>query len=325
MIKYLRKNNCPNTETLLGPPSEIHKKTKQFHEATSEKRRTMNLLDLTEDHIWHIVYELDIASFIFFISTCKYLFAMRHTSKWYVNDIYKFYWEYDPRPYIPMLLNSYIDIERMQSKERRIIKNLPKKIDYKMLKNTMNILPHYQLCNPSTFVHIAYDESILETCCKAICRYYKYSYKRPHESLYRIFWQDWQYLCVNVIELCEIAYHIRHRKYHTLYNMMHNLEFRLVYSCCIFDTISFLIKFVEYETNKQIKAVVVCLLYMYMMNDIDGLMQSSNYNKNFQDTVIEKGYEFIECIEEMHKFPKYLRNFLNSTIQECVDLMSQIQ
>jgi hypothetical protein len=107
--------------------------------------------------------------------------------------------------------------------------------------------------------------------------------------------------------------------------MMRNLEFRLVYSCRMFDTISFLIEFVEYETNKQIKAVVVCLLYMYMMNDIDGLMQSSNYKKNFQDTVIMKGYEFMECIEEMHKFPKYLRNFLNSTIQECVDLMSQIQ
>lgn len=285
----------------------------------------MNIIDLNEDHMSHIVQGLDIPTFIFFMSTCKYLFAMHHTCKWHVYDIHQFYMHYDPRPYIPMLLNSYIDIGCMQTKQNNIINKLPKKIDYITLKNTMNILAYYQLCNLKTINDSVYDTCVLETCCKAICQYYKYSYKRPHDSLYRIFWQDWQYICVNVIELCEIAYHIRYRKYHTLYNMMCNLKFRLVYSCSMFDTISFLIKFVEYEINKQFKAIVVSLLYMYLMNDMDEIVKSPNFNKIFKDTVITKAYEFMQNIQDMHKFPKYLRNFLVATIQECVNSMMIVE
>lgn len=223
-----------------------------------------------------------------------------------------------------MLLNSYINLDVMREKQKDVLQKLPYRLDLEKTKNTMSIMAYYHICYRFTNGVDTYNPSILEMCCKAVCHKYRYKYTQPHSNLYRCFWNignSWQNCCVNIVDLCEISYHLRNKKFRNLYNLLWNFEFRFTHSSCAIYTILYLTDYVNLETNKNLKAVIICLMFMYIQTELEALLPDPYFNKKSRTTLVEKSYELIEDIDRMTSFPRYLKKFIINTIQNGASML----
>lgn len=268
----------------------------------------MIILDVPDDFIIQIVGGLDVVSFVFFMSTCKQLYNSRNAYIEFMQDFSQ-YKEFGINPFL--FLNSYINPDNFKNKNDKIIDNLPYKLNYVKTKNTINVMSFYATYNANIYnlnaaLRYKVDANILDMCCKAVCQKYRYNFSKAYYKLNFIIWgvQEWKKSCLNIIDVCELVYHIKHRKFSRVYNTLLQLDFRIVKEP--YDTVKFLTDYATYETNPMFKAILISLIYMYMntKNNFD------TFTDIFQNIAIEKAYEHIEYISEMKQFPMYLRNFM---------------
>jgi len=317
----------------------------------------MNILDLSIDHVQHIASNLDVVSFIFLLSTCKQLFQVRKALMRCHGDEEK-YQQYDEGvPLTYMMFYSYINIlgfkensaivlkypranettvdaviENLQydyeiaDKCKTMLRILPKKVDLLRVKNTFVIMGYHCFRNPQVKLHNNRElqDILAEFCCKAVCRKYNYKYSQPYHKVVSLFSHNWHESCVNMVDMCEIAYHIKNRKYNRLYETLWNMKFAWVDYTQIHQTIDFLMKCVNSEDNNirwgcsiKYKAIIICMIYMYIQNDIPEFQKSPKFTDKFKKVIVEKSYEHMEDIGYMLEFPKYLRNFMINTIRNA--------
>jgi hypothetical protein len=227
----------------------------------------------------------------------------------------KNYNEYGITPY--MLLHSYINID-FGKKETTIVLKLPSKLDYTKSKNTMNTVAYYStlwsdMYARNTELCFSLYSELLEMCCKTVCQKNRYKYAKPYHRLYRGIWGtiQWKTSCLNIVDLCEIVYHIKNRKYAKLYNTLLNLDFSIIGCNNVIYTVQYITEYTNYETNPVYKAVLICLIYMYL-----GVNNNfATFTKRFQDVIMEKAVEHTIYIKDMSMFPKYLRNFMIEKIE----------
>jgi hypothetical protein len=275
----------------------------------------MNILDLPEDHVMQCMKTLDVMSFVIFMSSCKYLYNSRFVYMKFVECITQ-YEEYGISPFL--YLNSYINMDSFKNKEDKITMKLPSKLDYTRTKNTMNIVGFYatewsEIYDKDARLRFSIYSDLLEMCCKAVCQKYRYKYSKPYHRLYRTIWSSiqWKTCCLNIVDLCEIIYHIKNRRYPKLYNTLCNLQFRAGGYKSAVNTVQYITDYAKYETNHYFKSVLIYLIYTYVgMNN-----NLAMFPKTFQDVIMVKASEHIEYIKDMSMFPKYLRKFMIEKIE----------
>lgn len=291
--------------------------------SSTKRPAAMNLLDIPEDNMMSIINPLDVVSFILLMSTCKTLFNMRRTYMLYASEILNSYREYDNASYIPMLLNSYVNLDCIRQKKCKILDEIPQKLNVEKVKNTMNIVAYYQLCNPALFINFTYETSLLIMCCKTVCQKNHYLYKNPIDNLPMIFWHTWQKSAVNVLDLCEIAFHLKHKKYRELCALLSNLKFRMPNITRVYDTIDFISKYMSYGSTNETKAIMACVMYMYIQFHIKTLLNTPKFDKTIRENFVAQKKDLIKNIEDLKKFPIYLRTFLTTTIENSADMLRQ--
>ena len=313
----------------------------------------MNLLDLTIDHLQYVSSNIDVVSFIFFLSTCKQLFHLRKALMRYHSDNEK-YQQYDIVPLVHVILYSYIDfhgfrenseipartscadeglVEAMikQSnyeynigkKCKSMIQKLPPVVDISRVKNTLTIMGYH--CFKNQHVKL-YSNRVMvkmlpELCCKAVTRRFRYKYTRAYYKVEAQFYYEWHESCVNMLDLCEVAYHLKNRKYNRLHETLCNMQFVWVDFTQIHQTVDYLVRFANGESCIKHKAIIICIIYMYLRNDITEFKKSPKCTDKFMNVVLEKAYEHIEDIEHIRAFPKYLKDFMIDTIRNTAILM----
>lgn len=237
----------------------------------------------------------------------------------FIQD-FKLYKEFDINAF--SFLNSYINTDAFRNKEDVITNKLPYKLDLMKTRNTIAIISFYACNNPAIYnlnaaLRYRVYGNLLEMCCKAVCQKYKYKYLKSYYC--KVGWfiwgtTAWNKCCINMVELCEIVYHIKNRKYAKLYNTLLNLEFRNVEYSCVYDTVKFLTDYANYEANITYKAVFACLIYMYL-NVYNNFEKFPN---RFQIIASEKASEHVAKINVLTQFPLYLRHFMIEQISQKI-------
>lgn len=282
----------------------------------------MNIFDLTEDSVMQIVNNMDIVSFIFFMSTCKHFYDLRKVCIKFVSDTEAFK-HYSQTPLISMLMNSYLVLTKFRDTECEIIGKLPSRIEHDKIRNTMTIMGYYCEKHPTIYeYHHTCNTTLLEICCKSVCRKYRYKYTRPYHRLYRLFWCDWYLIGVNMIDICELVYHIKNRKYRHVYDTLMNLKFRLVNKQMLYDTVKFVHKYMELEDKKEFNACMIYLIYAYFTHDINVLKDLLTDKVRLKKVVMEKAKEHIFELRQLQTFPTYLKEFMANNIKHCYDCVA---
>ena len=281
----------------------------------------MNILELTEDSIAHIVHNVDIVSFIFLMSTCKYFYDLRMVLVRFVSDSEQ-YKEYLEMPIINILMNSYINLAKFRVKLQLMIDKPSNKNDYHKMKNTMTIMACYCAKYPGMY-NFHCTIVMLDMCCKSVCNKYRYKYsKQPYHKIYKFFWEKWHTCGINFMDICEIIYHIKNRKYRNLYNTLANIKFRIVNKQTIYNTIEYMQSCTKLEDKIEFNTGMIYLIYPYMTCNMDVLQEIANTNINLKTIIMEKASEHVWEISEMPTYPKYLKDFIIGNIMYCYDCIS---
>lgn len=283
----------------------------------------MSLLNIKEDNLFHLIQHLDVVSFIILLSTCKHFYKSRKICQRFLPDCKK-YNEYAEGSLITELLNSYINLPYFSLSKYNVnsIQKSISKIDHKKTKNTLSIIGYSCLSAATICVFDSYktDTILLEICCKTVCRKYRYKYTQPYAKLYCLFWNNWFKSCVNILDICELAYHIKNRKYRNVYNTLSAIQFRSQPSN-VFDTLSFIVNYIEMQCDNKFKAILFCLLFMYISRNIDDLSSNVNNIELFRATAIMKAEEISNRLEKMLELPTYLRIYIQSQIIQASNML----
>jgi hypothetical protein len=63
---------------------------------------------------------------------------------------------------------------------------------------------------------------------------------------------------------------------------------------------------------------------MFLFHNREEIINSPKFSNKFKETVIIKAKEFVDNIENMHLFPKYLRKLIIDNISKCVHFLNAI-
>lgn len=266
----------------------------------------MRITSLTDDNICNILLNLDVVQFIFLLTTCKQFYNMRKTALHFLTDESS-YSNYDNKSrFITAFLNSYIT--HTTYSERYLQAGC--KYDEKRIKNTLSIIGYK--CTLDSKLHEIHktNDQLLVLCCKAICRKFRYKYNQPYHRLYRLFWLNWHTCGISIWDLCELVYHIKNRKYKNVVTTLNSITYRESNTDYLFDTLSYIIAYIKNDQDNRYVAIIICLMYMYITENINNLNENIKLSSSFKEVIIEKAYEHIESVKAIDAYPKYLKEYI---------------
>jgi hypothetical protein len=279
-----------------------------------------SILNFPEDNILNILQNVDVVSFIYFLSTCKQFYNMRKVYIKFISEVQK-YKEYDQSSnLINVLLKSFINIEKMHNDIIYIdnkditIDNKDITIDEQKIKNTFNIFGYYCTQNINNIL-TCYDyyEYLSKMYCKAVCQKYNYKYKHLN-YINKIYDLKWYIININIFELYDIAYHIKMKKYKDLNNILLSLKFK-DNQLYIMETITFLVRCFEYKINVKFNVILIYILYSYIDINIEKVMIYTN----FKNVIINKASEFCNSINNKKlNLPKYIKTLITNKLENTV-------
>jgi hypothetical protein len=221
------------------------------------------------------------------------------------------YSEYDgTSKFIAVFLSSYIDIPRYQmdcygnylSSDIKVVS----KLQVNKIKNTLSVIGYH--CTQNTQLHKTYktDDHLLVMCCRAVCKKFRYKYKQPYHRLHRLFWLNWHLSSISILDICELIYHVKNRKYMNVFNLLSSITFRKSTMDNSIDTLDYLVTYVKCDNDNKYVAAILCLMYMHIMHTKD----SVKYTIQLKQTIIEKSQQHAEAIINIPEYPKYLKDFM---------------
>jgi hypothetical protein len=223
---------------------------------------------------------------------------------------------------INILFNSYIFIENIQNDvifNNDIENNI---MNETKLNNTFDIFGYYcikNINNNSLFdQNISYYKYFTKVCSDKICKKYNYKYKNLSIVFSKIFDLEWYKTNINVFQICEIAYHIKMKKYINVYNNLLLLTFK-ENKYNIKDTIFFLIEIFTFNYKKlsKFKIVFAYILYNYIDINFNMIYKETNINNYTKDIFINNGNNILNHIDEL-KIPKYMKTLIINKISDTV-------
>lgn len=274
------------------------------------------LLDLNQDNLFALSQNLDIVSFVNVFLTCKKLYSLRkdYSKFLIIIDEYK---KYDTKNNIfDILLSSYINFDSIKNINESNYIKLDSEIitktglDKKRLSNTCNAIGFYcinynHLISPlDNDVIINYIHEIICTTHNYRCSYFVKSCKK---KLYNFLKINFYTSDINIFDICEILYHIKHRKYRKIYDILHNLNFKCSTSVADLSyTLSVFMQYIEKLNGHNNKIIIASVLYSYIEFNINKIKIYEKLSK----IIKYKANEFISVIDESKVYPKYLKKFI---------------
>lgn len=275
--------------------------------------------NFSEDNILYIIKNLDVVSSIYLLSSCKQFYNMRKVYIKFISEVQK-YKEYNQSSnLINVLLNSFINIEKIHN-NIIYIDNKDIKIDEQKIKNTFNIFGYYCMQNINNIlICYNYYEYLSEMYCKAICQKYNYKYKNLN-YINKIYDLKWYIININIFELYDITYHIKMKKYKNIYNSLLSLTFK-TNQLYIMDTIHFLVQCFEYNMNTKFNIILIYILYSYIDINIETVIKYTN----FKNVIIRKSSEFCNSINSKKiNFPNYIKTLITNKLLTTIEKLKII-
>ena len=278
----------------------------------------MALLTTNEDHINQIVKHLDVVSFIMLLCTCKHLFKLRKGCMKFLHINEKFAEYCDKLPYVAAFSSSYIQLQRFSIPEKypSVISCSNKTIDEQKLNNTLMVLGYHCTSNPEMFGPFRHNFGLVDLCCKLICQKFNYKYTRAYSKLYSIFWLKWHIINVNVIDICEIAYHVKNRKYRNLMSKLASINFD-IHKKNVNQTLSYMMKYLEFQFEKHFRIAIIYIIFAYIEENVE-------YIKSLPKlciTIQQKANELSNNLLDVKSFPKYLQKFIQKKLIVVADIL----
>jgi hypothetical protein len=283
----------------------------------------INIFNINEDNLINIIENLDIVSFICFMSSCKHFYKTR---KQYLNFIievkeYKKYSNYNNN-FINILLNSYIFIEKLHNNvifNNDIENNI---MNEDKINNTFDIFGYYCIKNINNISlfdqYISYYKNFTTVCSNKICKKYNYKYKNLSIIFNNIFELKWYTTNINIFQLYEVAYHIKMKKYINVYNIIRSLTFK-ENNYNIINTIYFLVQIFtfNYKILTKFKIIFAYILYYYIDINFNIIYKDTNKNDCSKYIFINIGNIVLNNIDNL-KIPKYIKTLIINKISDTV-------
>jgi hypothetical protein len=219
-------------------------------------------------------------------------------------------------------LNSYIYIEKLQNNiiiNNDIENNI---MNENKINNTFDIFGYYcikNINNNSLFdQYISYYKYFTTVCSNKICKKYNYKYKNISVIFSKIFDLEWYKTNINIFQLCEIAHHIKMKKYINVYNNLLSLTFK-ENKFKIIDTIYFLVEIFtfNYKILSKFKIIFAYILYYYIDINFNRIYKETNINDCSKNIFINIGNNILNHIDDL-KIPKYIKTLIINKISDTV-------
>ena len=249
-----------------------------------------------------LVQNMDVVPFIILFSTCSAIFKNRNAYFQYIKDLQQFKTLYN-RSYINVLFNSYVHFEHFRGAKKATFNRLPDDLDYVKSANTLTLL-QYQ-CSTHANLHEVYDKDtqLLDICCRTVCQKNNYKYNgKPHASLFRLFWLNWQDVYETPMLVCEMVYHVANRKHKNIHNMIKNQPFKTFDSHSLPIIIKYLIEYLSIEMNHKFQVCVGGLLFALIRDRLSDFQMEQDLLKS----CIKEGVIHFNTLKEQNPFPDYL-------------------
>lgn len=275
--------------------------------------------NFSEDNILYIIKNLDVVSSIYLLSSCKQFYNMRKVYIKFISEVQK-YKEYNQSSnLINVLLNSFINIEKIHN-NIIYIDNKDITINEQKIKNTFNIFGYYCTLNINNIlICYNYYEYLSEMYCKAICQKYNYKYKNLN-YINKIYNLKWYIININIFELYDITYHIKMNKYKNIYNTLLSLTFK-TNQLYIMETIDFIIKCFKYNINTKFNIILIYILYSYIDINIETVIKYTN----FKNVIIRKSSEFCDSINSKEiNYPNYIKTLITNKLLSTIEKLKTV-
>jgi hypothetical protein len=124
----------------------------------------------------------------------------------------------------------------------------------------------------------------------------------------------WWKCNVYLIDMYEIIYFIKKRKYSELYTCLTNMQISQNAEH-IYNTMMFMINFVDIVRSKAAKVCFLYVLYLQIQKAIDNILDYED-NKAFIECIIRRSHIFMQQTENLKMLPKYLKTLICSQIRQ---------
>jgi hypothetical protein len=270
-----------------------------------------------EDSLICVAQNLDIISFVQLVFTCKYLYNLRKILIKHIQE-YQDYFEYsNGLNILSVLFDSYIGLNQyndiFQFKEFFYLKHkYDKGCCEQKVKNTINIIGYQG--SKETIEFSTHEYSWMLSCMaeKAVCEKYEYTYKKNrYIRISNVFSLNWHICDINVIDICEIVLHLKHRKYKNVMNTINSALFRDNF---VLETIHYIVEYTPLKKESRFRFAIICILYKYLDVIYDKI--EPDIKKGIQKIVKDIAISNIPVINRIESFPKYLKQFFIKTITD---------
>jgi len=273
----------------------------------------MSINAIDENIVCSILDSLPLESIIAFTSTCKAFHSIRDIciAK---NPVVKAYREFDDKDeYMNVLCNSHIMI---QSSIKEPILKKSREYDREKIENTCKIICY------SGFLTSYFPDSMLRTyCLEMLNKKYGYTKKKTCESYLDILfiYNETAYLMkynIDIFDMYQMIYHMQARKYRRVIIAFDNIK--SIKTTHYLNSVKIIMDFIYKQSNIKIKAIGICLIYIYINLMLENILKDIHKTKLFLHTVMNKSEEFCNDINnKLKQIPKYLKTYIVNAIQSC--------
>ncbi len=284
-------------------------------------------MDLTDDNLMQISQSLEIVSFIYFLSTCKRLYGQRSILMRCMKQP-KNYDKYNDDNFARVIMNSYINIDDyclpyykgmlVDTGFVKLLKFPPDLCEAK-LSNTMKIVNYHCTEDPQTWTRCKYKaELFADLHCNIVCQKYNYRYFKSSEQIKELFWYNWHNINIKMLDLCEIAYHIKQRKYQRLQASLESIQFD-VHILNIPDTLKYMLDITQSNyVKKSLRVAIVCIMYTYIAKYTEEIKSMSS---KLSKVMMNKAKELSNDIMNIKGLPKYIKIYIINKLNTTSELL----
>jgi hypothetical protein len=272
---------------------------------------------------------------------------MRKTYLKFLTEVQKYNNYNQDFNYIAVLLNSYFNININKdniSKDNMLAINTDTDCEtHNKLKieNTLNIFRYYCISNNISGLELdkftkyyCIHEYISEKYFQIICK----KNKKFIKLIVLLFQFKWYETNIDILQLYDIAYNIKMKKYNNLYDNLLSFKFNVNNNNYnVRDTFLFLLNLLGSNINNKLNYVIIYILYDYyniiiknkiIVNGEQIFIPDSEQLINV-NIIIIKGYEFIndfntnEDIKLTNKIKSLILNKISDTVNQLEYIMSR--